>query len=66
MVKRLSASVRLGLEVERDVGQQVLLAADELAAARLDEDVAGVHAVPRGRQLRVSQEAAVDACVAGS
>src|SRR5690348_6854105 len=51
-------------EVERDVGQHVLLAAHQLALAGLDEDVASVDAVLRRCNLGVPQEAAVDARVA--
>lgn len=51
-------------QVEGDVRDHVLLAADQLAAADLDQDGAGVQAVPGGGGFGVAEEAGVDAGVA--
>src|SRR3972149_1014718 len=66
---RLSALVRPGLllapaQLHRDLDQRVLLAADELAPAALEQDLSRVDAEAFGGALGVQQEARVDAGIA--
>jgi hypothetical protein len=51
-------------QAQRDVDDHVLLAADEAAAAGLDEDLTGVEAVVAGGPFGVPQEARTDPGVA--
>src|ERR1700678_4112350 len=51
-------------EADRDLDELVFLAADELAAARLDEDRGAGHAVLPGLDVGMLEEARVDAGVA--
>ena len=51
-------------QVERDVLDHVLLAADRLAPAHLDEDIARRHAVALAGALREQEERRVDAGIA--
>ena len=57
----LGGAALRGREVEGDVDDHVLLAADELAPADLEQDRAHVDAVALRRGLGVAQEARVDA-----
>jgi hypothetical protein len=51
-------------QLERDVEDHVLLAADDLAPSQLEQDVADVDTEALRRPLGVQQERAVDAGVA--